>query len=258
MTLEECLLICRHYESLQWHINTVRPTGGEIKAIDGLARQHPRPKSNTRRPTSRQIKERLYCMWNFTPSWGVPCIIFNCFKCNKQGHYAKQCHSRVQSTTSTPNSNKNSKGSWHGRGRGKGCGSKHAVYEAKTTDASKPIVDATDSEVDIIRLLQAYGMVPTEGSELKHRRKKEATDEICVVQTLDNDSTFEPKPLVLHGSLVECNIDVQWETCDDILPISTYITNHTIPIQVSEPLDWSFDVHLIEIDDVHTDVYTAT
>ena len=37
MTLEECLLICRHYESLQWHINTVRPTG-EFKAVDGLAR----------------------------------------------------------------------------------------------------------------------------------------------------------------------------------------------------------------------------
>ena len=26
MTLEECLLICRHYESLQWHINTVCPS----------------------------------------------------------------------------------------------------------------------------------------------------------------------------------------------------------------------------------------
>ena len=52
MTPGECLLICRHYESLQWHINTVRPTGGEIKAMDGLARQRPRPKSNTRRPPS--------------------------------------------------------------------------------------------------------------------------------------------------------------------------------------------------------------
>ena len=37
MMLEECLLICRHYESLQWHINTVRPTG-EIRTMDGLSR----------------------------------------------------------------------------------------------------------------------------------------------------------------------------------------------------------------------------
>ena len=28
MMLEECLLLCRHYASLQWHINTVRPAGG--------------------------------------------------------------------------------------------------------------------------------------------------------------------------------------------------------------------------------------
>ena len=128
------------------------------------------------------------------------------------------------------------------------------MYETKTTNTSKPIVDATNSEVDVLRLLQVYGMVPTEGSELKHRRKKVATDEISVVQTLGDDFTFEPKPLVLHGSLVEFNTDVQWETCDDILPISTYIAHHTITIQVGEPLDWSFDVHLIKIDDVHTDV----
>ena len=53
MMLEECLLICRHYESHQWHINTVRPAG-EIRAMDGLTRRCPKSKprggSNTRRP----------------------------------------------------------------------------------------------------------------------------------------------------------------------------------------------------------------
>ena len=58
MTPEECLLICHHYESLQWHINTIRPTGeGTIKAIDGLARHHPRPK-NAKRPTSTAHPEK--------------------------------------------------------------------------------------------------------------------------------------------------------------------------------------------------------
>ena len=38
MTHEECLRTCHHYESLQWHINTIRPTGdNSIKAMDGLA-----------------------------------------------------------------------------------------------------------------------------------------------------------------------------------------------------------------------------
>ena len=68
MILEECLLICRHYESLQWHINTVRPTGSEIKAMDGLARRCPKTKSrgannNIRRPQQsvRPDKSRTEC-----------------------------------------------------------------------------------------------------------------------------------------------------------------------------------------------------
>ena len=128
------------------------------------------------------------------------------------------------------------------------------------SDTSKPIVDATNSEVDVVKLLQACGMVPTEGSELKHRRvKKVATDETSVVpiQTL-SDITFEPvlKPLVLQGSPLECNIDVQWGSCEseDIVPINSYIASHTVPMEMANPLDWSFDVHLIEIDDIHTDV----
>ena len=99
-------------------------------------------------------------------------------------------------------------------------------------------------------------MVPNEGSELKHRRKKVATDEINIVpiQTLADGLTFKPKPLVLGGRLVECNVDVQWELCEDIMPINSYIATHTVPMEIASPLDWSLDVPLIEIDDVHTDV----
>ena len=147
------------------------------------------------------------------------------------------CHSTTQSTSCAPTSNRNTRGSWSGRGRGgRGHGSRCTVYEAETSDTSKPTVDSTNSEADIIKLLQAYGMVSTEESELKHRRKKVATDEICVVQNLDNDLTSNFKPLVLHGSPDECNIDVQWETCEAILPITTSITDHAIPIEVSKPL----------------------
>ena len=101
-------------------------------------------------------------------------------------------------------------------------------------------------------------MVPTEGSELKHRKiKKVANDEISVVpiQTLGNIA-FEPvlKPLVLRGSPLECSVDVQWESFEDISPINSYIVSHTVPMEMANPLDWSFDVHLIEIDDIHTDV----
>ena len=49
-------------------------------------------------------------------------------------------------------------------------------------------------------------------------------------------------------------MDVQWETCEDILPINSYIASHTVPMEIVNSIDWSFDVHLIEIDDFHTDV----
>ena len=220
----------------------------------------PRPKNNAKRPTStvHPDKPKKDCIACGTLHQAGECPASSqvCYRCNKQDHYAKLCHSRIQSTTSALNSNRNTRGSWHGRGRGgRGHGSKRAMYEAETSDTSKPIVDATNSEVDVAKLLQAYGMVPTEGSELKHRRlKKVATDEICVVQNLDNDFTYDSLPMVLHGSPVDCNISLQWETCDAILPITTYIADHAVPIEVGKPLDWSSDVHLIEIDNVHTDV----
>ena len=188
MALEECLLICRHYESLQWDINTVRPTG-EFKGMDGLARRCPRPRSrsNTRRPQHSTVhpeKPRSKCnaCGTLHQVGECPAASVVCFKCNKQGHFSRLCQSQ-STTTSTPNSSRNIRGSWCSRGRGnrsRGHGSKCVVYEGETSDTSKPIVDATNSEVDVVKLLQAYGMVPTEGSKLKHRRKKVATDEISI------------------------------------------------------------------------------
>ena len=115
----------------------------------------------------------------------MPCCVI-CFKCNKQGHFSRLCQSI---TISQPSFNRNTRGSWHGRGRGnnkgrKGRGSKCVVYEAEMSDTSKPIIDATNPEVDVVKLLQAYGMVPTDGSELKHRKvNKVATDKISLVPT---------------------------------------------------------------------------
>ena len=43
------------------------------------------------------------------------------------------------------------------------------------------------------------------------------------------------------------------ESCEDIVPINSYITTHAVPMEIANPLDWSFDVHLIKIDDIHTD-----
>ena len=202
----------------------------------------------------------MYCMWYCTSSWRMPCCVI-CFKCTKQGHFSRL----YQSTFSTPSFNRNTRGSWCGREveaitGGKGHGYRCAVYEAEMSDTSKPLINATNPKVDVVKLLQAYGMVPTEGSELKHRRlKKVATDEVSMmsIQPLSGIHTVEHahKPLVLQGSPLECSIDdVQWESCEDISPINSYIASHTVPIEMANPIDWSFDVHLIEIDNIHTNV----
>ena len=61
--------------------------------------------------------------------------------------------------------------------------------------------------------------------------------------------------MVLRGSPLEYSVDdIEWELCDDISPINSYIIPHVVPMEMAKPLDWSFDVHLIEIDDVHIDV----
>ena len=63
------------------------------------------------------------------------------------------------------------------------------------------------------------------------------------------------KPLVLLGSPLEYYVDnMEWESCEDISPINSNTVSHTVPIEMANPLDWSFDVHLIEMDDAHTDV----
>ena len=67
-----------------------------------------------------------------------------------------------------------STGYWHGHGRntnrGKSRDTRHNVHEVEAQDTSKPITDTTNSDVDVVKLLQAYGMVNSEGSELRHRK----------------------------------------------------------------------------------------
>ena len=46
--------------------------------------------------------------------------------------------------------------------------------------------------------------------------------------------------------------DIEWESCEDISPIESYITSDTVSLKVANHLNWSID--FIEIDDVHTDV----
>ena len=136
-----------------------------------------------------------------------------------------------------PSSNRNSRGSWHGQGRGtssRGHGFRCSINETEVSDTSKPLDDSTKSEVDMVRLLQVYGTVPSKGTELK--RRKQVIDESSTVNSLALEFTLPvPMPLVLHGAPLEADIDVQWETCDTILPIQSCITKQLIQMECNIP-----------------------
>ena len=73
----------------------------------------------------------------------------------------------------------------------------------------------------MVKLLQAYGMVQSEGTELK-RRKKVAMNDISQVNSLALEFTL-PVPIVLHGAPTVLEVDIiQWKMCDHIMPIVMY------------------------------------
>ena len=185
-----------------------------------------------------------------------------CFKCNKIGHFSNKCHS---STIKQPSSTRSSTRYWHGcgrntnRGRGRINDSRHNVHETEVEarDTSKPIADTTNSEVDVVKLLQAYGMVNSDRSGLRHRKVKQVDIDDISVQTSNfaNDVhviDLASKPMVLHGSALLNDVNILWESTEDIQTIHVYTASHTVQMEVGMPLNCSID--LIEVDDVQVDV----
>ena len=129
--------------------------------------------------------------------------------------------------------------------------------EAETQDTLKPIADTTNLEVNVVKLLQAYGMVNSDRSGLRHRKVKQLDVNDISVQTSNfaNDVhaiDLASKPVVLHGSALSDDVDVLWESTEDIQPIHVCTASHTVQIEVRMPFNWSID--LIEVDDVQADV----
>ena len=104
------------------------------------------------------------------------------------GHFSNKC---CCSTIKQSSSARPSAGYWHGRGRNtKGCrghinDTRRNVHEAEgeARDTSKPIADTTNLEVDVVKLLQAYGMVNSDRSGLRHRKVKQIDINDISVQT---------------------------------------------------------------------------
>ena len=170
LTLHDCLKICCHYESLQYHLNVVKPTYRPVESItkhcfnrggkqpsavakkSGTFRSQPNNKSvNSANNTVQCSNCSTTHLKNQCPAYHV-----TCFKCNRIGHYATECRSSNSSSNSTKNTRQFTR--FHGRGRtpcGRGFTPRIQINEA--TDI--PEAESNEkSDLDIVRLMEAYGL----------------------------------------------------------------------------------------------------
>ena len=111
LTLDQCLSICRHYESLKYHLEMIKP-----RSVEYLQKRHNKSKGhgcghggNLSQSTPKPGAGR----GRGTPTSGSKCSSCGrvhgenvcparnsvCFSCNKKGHFKMMCHSsrRTQS-----------------------------------------------------------------------------------------------------------------------------------------------------------------
>ena len=127
LTLRDCLKICHHYESLQYHLNVVKPADKPVESITKRhfnrgGKQPSAKKTGTFRsqPSTRpanSTNNTVQCSnCGMThPKDRCPAYRSTCFKCNRIGHYLSECRSTNSSSNSTQNTSQFNR--FHGRGR---------------------------------------------------------------------------------------------------------------------------------------------
>ena len=124
LTLDQCLAICRHYESLKHHLETIRP-----RTVEYLQKRHskskghghgqskntnnfqqnqgsgPKPGTGQGRGSTRGfIPRKSGCPSCGNIHQGSTCPAQNavCYGCNKKGHFKTMCHSSWRTSQSCP------------------------------------------------------------------------------------------------------------------------------------------------------------
>ena len=118
LTLRDCLKICHHYESLQYHLNVVKPSDKPVESITksftrGGKQQQQQPSAKrtgtfrgqpSTRPASSSNKT-VPCSNCGTTHSKDRCLAYQstCFSCNRLGHFWSVCRSTNRSSSSTQN-----------------------------------------------------------------------------------------------------------------------------------------------------------
>ena len=85
LTLSQCLSICRHYESLKLHLDTIKP-----KSAEYLQWRHPKPKGRGRGQRRPNVQPKLgqtcHCKWSQTRK------SVKCYRCGSDvKHFKNRC-----------------------------------------------------------------------------------------------------------------------------------------------------------------------
>ena len=126
LTLCDCLKICHDYESLQYHLNVVKPTDKPVEYYKTSFQQRWKQssvgakKTGTFRgqPNAKSVNSTnntFQCSNCGMTHLRNQCLASRviCFKCNRIGHYVNEC--RSSSSNSTQNTRQFTR--FHGRGR---------------------------------------------------------------------------------------------------------------------------------------------
>ena len=277
LTLCDCLKLCCHYESLQYHLNVVKPMDKPVESITkhrfnrgGRQPSAGAKKSGTFRgqPNDKPVNSAnntVQCSnYGMThPKNQCPASQVNCFKCNRIGHYASVC--RSSSSSSTQNTRQFTR--FCGRDRmpqGRGSTPRRQINEATEVPEAK---SNEKSDLDIVRLIEAYKL--SNNSPQTSFKQRVQVDDISVgtidigFENIINSTTKEFTMPVLHGAPFENDVCTEWYTVEDLKPILSYIGHMCIQMEANILTDWNIDallpktIHLIKIDSIPSDsVYT--
>ena len=164
LTLDQCLSICRHYESLKYHLETIKP-----RLVEYLQKRHNKSKGHGHghghghgcggyipQPTAKPGTGR----GRGTPTTGNKCQSCGkvhgdngcparnsvCFGCNKRGHFKTMCYSRKTQ-------------SWSHSSQQKVVQEVH-THEDQNTGKSK--------NVDIVEMMRSMGLRAKNPSQVVH------------------------------------------------------------------------------------------
>ena len=168
LTLRDCLKICHHYESLQYHLNVVKPTDKPVESITKHPYNRGGKQSSAKKtgmfssqPSTRpanSTNNTVQCSNCGTTHPNDRCLAYQstCFKCNRIGHCSSECRSTNSSSNSTQKTRQFNR--FCGRGRtphGRGFTPRIQVSEATEIPEAK---SNDRSDLDIVRLMEGYGL----------------------------------------------------------------------------------------------------